>query len=174
MWQPGWKRSLGENDICVCMGESFCCPPETITTLLISYVVVQSLSCVWLFVTPWTAAYQASLFFTISWSLPKFMSIQLSHPLSPPTSPPAFNLSQHQGLFQWVSFSHQVAKAYSISPTNEYSGLIFFRIDCLISLLSKGLSRAFSSTTTQKHQLFGTRLSLWSNSHICTWLLEKS
>ena len=43
----------------------------------------------------------------------------------------------------------------------------------LISLLSKGLSRVFSNTTVQKHQFFGTQLSLWSNSHIHTWLLEK-
>ena len=67
--------------------------------------VVQSLSGVELFVTPWTAARQASLSFTISWSLLKLMSIesvipiQPSHPLSSP-SPPALNLSQHQGLFQ--------------------------------------------------------------------------
>ena len=43
----------------------------------------------------------------------------------------------------------------------------------LISLQSKGLSRVFSNTTVQKHQFFGTQPSLWSNSHICTWLLEK-
>ena len=43
----------------------------------------------------------------------------------------------------------------------------------LISLLSKGLSKVFSSTTIQKHQFFGTQLSLWFNSHICTWLLEQ-
>ena len=43
----------------------------------------------------------------------------------------------------------------------------------VISLQSKGLSRVFSSTTVQKHQFFGTQPSLWSNSHICTWLLEK-
>ena len=59
-------------------------------------------------------------------------AIQPSHPLSSP-SPPAFNLSQHQGLFQWVSSSHQVAKywsfSFSSSPSNEYSGLISFRMD---------------------------------------------
>ena len=59
-------------------------------------------------------------------------AIQPSHPLSSP-SPPAFYLSQHQGLFQWVSSLHQVAKilkfSFSISPSNEYSGLISFRID---------------------------------------------
>ena len=43
----------------------------------------------------------------------------------------------------------------------------------LISLQSKGLSRVFSNTTVQKHQFFSAQLSLWSNSHICTWLLEK-
>ena len=61
-------------------------------------------------------------------------AIQPFHPLSP-SSPPAFNLSQHQGLFQWVSSSHQVAKywnfSFSISPSNEYSGLISFQIDWL-------------------------------------------
>ena len=68
---------------------------------------VQSLSHVQLFVTPWTAARQASLSITNSQSLLKLMSIEVSdaiqpsHPLSSP-SPPAFNLSQHQGLFQSV------------------------------------------------------------------------
>ena len=57
-------------------------------------------------------------------------AIQPSHPLSSP-SPPAFNLSQHQGLFQWVGSLHQVAEVFnfSISPSNEYSGLISFRTD---------------------------------------------
>ena len=104
-------------------------------------------------------------------------AIQPSHPLSSP-SPSAFNISQYQGLFQWVSSSHQVAKvlgfSFSISPSNEYSWLISFRIDNLISLLFRGLLRVFSITTVQKHHcFFGTQLSLWSNSHIHTWLLEK-
>ena len=68
-------------------------------------------------------------------------AIQPSHPLSCP-SPPAFNLSQHQGLFQWVSSSHQVAKVlefhFSISPSNEYSGLISFRMDWLDLLAVQG------------------------------------
>ena len=75
---------------------------------------VQSLNHVWLFVTPWTAARQASLCITNSRSLLKLMSIvadaiQPSHPLSSP-SPPAFNLSQHQGLFKWINSSCQMAK----------------------------------------------------------------
>ena len=76
---------------------------------------VQLLSCVWLFATPWTAALQASLSITNSRSLLKPRSIEFgdaiqpSHSLSSP-SPPALNLSQHQGLYKWVSSSHQVAK----------------------------------------------------------------
>ena len=77
---------------------------------------VQLLSRVWLFATPRTAALQAALSITSSWSLLKLMSIhcvgdtiQPFHSLSSP-SPPAFNLSQHQGLFKWASSSHQVAK----------------------------------------------------------------
>ena len=69
-------------------------------------------------------------------------AIQPSHPLSSP-SPPTFNLSQHQGLFQGVHSSHQVAIKYwscsfSISPSNEYSGLISFRMDWLDLLAVQG------------------------------------
>ena len=60
----------------------------------------------------------------------------------------------------------------SISPSNEYSGLISFRIDSLISLQSKGLSRVFSNTTVQKYQLFGAQLS-YSPTLTSIWLLEK-
>ena len=63
--------------------------------------------------------------------------------------------------------------SFSISPSNEYSGLISFRIDGFISLQPKGLSRVFSNTTVQNYQFFSTQLFLWSNSHIHTWLLEK-
>ena len=103
--------------------------------------------------------------------------IQPSHPLSSP-SPPALNPSQHQGLFQWVNSSHEVAKVLKVSasasvlPMNtqdrsplRWTGWIF--------LQSKGLSRVFSNTTVQKHQFFGTQLSLQSNSHIHAWPLEK-
>ena len=105
---------------------------------------VQSLSRVWLFVTPWTAAHQASLSITNSRSLCKltfieFIAIQPSH-LLPSPSLPAFNFSQHQGLFQWVGSSHQGPKywrfSFSISPFNEHSGLISFRIDWLDLFIS--------------------------------------
>ena len=127
--------------------KSFKCLEKYSWALLNIYNSVQLLSRVRLFRTPWTAARQASLSITNSWSLPRLMSIesvmpQPSHPLSSPS--PAFNLSQHQGLFQWVSSSHQVAKVlslslrFSISPSNEYSGLISFRIDWLDLLAIPG------------------------------------
>ena len=79
-------------------------------------------------------------------------AIQPSHPLSP-SSPPAFNLSQHQGLFQWVSSLHHVANA-SVSvwvlPVN-IQGWFLLGLTGFISLQSKGLSRVFSSTTIWKN-----------------------
>ena len=108
-------------------------------------VVVQSPSCVQLFVTPWTAAHQASLSFTLSWSLLKFMSIELvmpsdhlilCHPFSflPSIYPSIRVFSNESALcirwpMQW---------SFSISPSNEYSGLIFFRIDWLDLLAVQG------------------------------------
>ena len=143
---------------------------------------VQLFSCAWLFVTPWTTAHQVSLSITNSRTLFKTHvhwvtdAIQPAHPLSSP-SPPTLNLSQHQGLFKWVSSSNQVAKvldfSFSFSPSNEYPGLISFRWTGWISLQSKGFSRVFSNTTVQKHQFFGAQLSLEFNSHIHTWLLGK-
>ena len=128
---------------------------------------VASLSSVQLFVTLWTAARRASLSITNSQSPPKPMSIESVMPsnhlilLSP--SPPAFNLSQHQGLLKWVSSSHKdqsigVSASTSVLPMNtqdwsplEWAGWI--------SLQSKGLSWVFSNTTVQKHQFFCTQLS---------------
>ena len=85
---------------------------------------VQSLSHVWLFVIPWTAACQAFLCITNFRTLLKLMSIELVIPsnhlifwLSP--SPPAFNLSQHQGLFQWVHSLNQVAKVLELQLQHQ-------------------------------------------------------
>ena len=79
-------------------------PETSVTTVSLLSRAVQSLSCVPLFVTLWTAAHQASLSITNSGSLLKLMSIELvmpsNHFILPSPSPPAFNLSQHQGLFQ--------------------------------------------------------------------------
>ena len=85
-----------------------------------------------------------------------------------------------QGLFQWVSSSHQVAKVLElqlqhqfISTSNEYSGLISFRIDWFDLLAVQGTLKSLLQHHIQKHQFCGAQPSLWSNSHICTWLLEK-
>ena len=108
---------------------------------------LQSLSCVRLFATPWTAARQG---FPVHHQLQKLAqthvhrvgdAIQQFHPLLSP-SPPALNLSQHQGLFQWVSSSHQVAKVLEFQlqhqSFNEHSGLIYFRIEWLDLLAVQG------------------------------------
>ena len=98
-------------------------------------VGVQSASRVQLFVTPWTVECQASLSITNSQSLLKLMSIesvmpiQPSYPLSSP-SPPAFNLSQDQGLFKWVCSSHQVAEVLEFQLQHQFLQWIF-RIDFL-------------------------------------------
>ena len=104
-------------------------------------------------------------------------AFQPSHPLSSPS--PAPNPSQHQGLFQWVSSLHEVAKksigvsaSASVLPMNTQDGSPLGWTGW-ICLQSKGLSRVFSNTTVQKHQFFGTQLSSQSNSHIHTWPLEK-
>ena len=184
--------------------------------------------------TPWTAACQASLSFTVSQSLLKLMSIELvmlsNHLilccplLLLPSVFPSIRV-----FSQWIDSSHQVAEVlelqlqhqsfqrliglislridwfdllavqgtlksllqhysskgsvlhirwpncwsfnFSISPSNEYQGWFPLGLTGLISLLSKGLSRVFSSTTVWKHQFFDIWHSLWSKSHICTCAL---
>ena len=88
--------------------------------------------------------------------------IQPSHPLASP-SPPAFNLSQHQGLFQWISSYHQRAPKYwsfslSITPCNEYSGLISFRMDWLDLLAVQGTPKSL----LQHHSLKASILQHWA------------
>ena len=144
---------------------------------------VQSLSCVQLFVTPWTAAHQASLSITNSRSLPRLMSIESVMPsnhltlcrplLSCPQSFPASGSFPMSQLFASGSQSTGVSASASVLPMNTQdwspSGWTGW-----ISLQSKGLSRVFSNTTVQKHQFFGAQLSLWSNSHIHTWLTGRA
>ena len=103
-------------------------------------------------------------------------AIYPSHPLLPP-SLFAFNLSQHQGLFQWVSSLHQVAKesigaSASILPMTT-QGWFPLGSTGLISLLSRGLSGVFSSTTVQRHQFFGAPPSLQSSFHNRMWQLGR-
>ena len=152
------------------------------------FVVVWSLSCVWLSVIPWTAAHQASLSFTTSQSLLiRLMSTEsimpsnhliFCHPLLfLPSIFPIIRVfcSESTLGIRWPKYW---SFSFSISPSNEYSGLISFRMDWFDLLAVQGIarkskSRIFSGNTYWKHQFFGTRPSLWSNSHIHTWLLEK-
>ena len=140
---------------------------------------VQFLSHVQLFVTPWTAARQHSLSVTNSQSLPKLMSIELVMPsnylilccplLLPPSIFPSIRVFNESALrIRWPKYW---SFSFSISPSNELSGLISFRIDWFELLVSKGLSRVFNNIG-QKHQFFSTQLSLWSNPHIHIWLPE--
>ena len=103
-------------------------------------------------------------------------AIQPSHPLSSPSSP-AFSLYQHQGLFQWVTFrtrcSTEASASASVFPINIQCWFPL-GLTGLTSMLSKGLSRVFSSSIVHKHQLFSAQPSIWSNCHIHTWLVEKS
>ena len=100
-----------------------------------------------------------------------------SHPLLP-FSPLALNLSQYQGsstmsqLFSTGGQSIGSSASTSVLPVNIQSWFLL-RLIGLISLLSKGLSRVFSSITIEKHQFFTSQPYLWSDSYICTWLVEK-
>ena len=84
--------------------------------------------------------------------------------------PQSFPASESALCIRWPKYW---SFSFSISLSNGYSGLISFRIYWLDHRVSKGLSRVFSSTTVVKHQFFSAQPALWSNSHICTWLLEK-
>ena len=142
----------------------------------------QSLSRVRLFATPWPAALQASLSITNSQSLLKLMSIESVMPsshlilcrpllLQPSIFPSNRIFSSETVLhMRWPKYW---SFSFNISPSNEYSGLISFRMTSWISLQSKRLSRVFCNTTVQKHQFFCAQLSSQSNSHIHTRPLEK-
>ena len=129
----------------------------------------------------WTAAHQASLFFNISWRWLKLMSIESVMPsnylvlcrplLLLPTIFPSIRVFSKEYAFciRWLKYW---SFSFSISPSNEYSGFPLAFIDW-ISLQSKGFWWVYSNTTVQKHPLFSAQTSLWSSSHIHTWLLEK-
>ena len=129
---------------------------------------VQSLSCIRLFETPWTAARQASLSINSQSSL-KLMSIESVMPsnhlilcrplLLPPSIFPRIRVFSNESVLH-IRWPKYWSFSFSISPSNEYSGLFPLGWTGWISLLSKGLSRVFSNTTLQKHQFFSAQLSL--------------
>ena len=131
--------------------------------------------------TSWIAACQASLSITSSQSSLKLMSIKsvmpFSHlssvvPFSCPQSLPASGSFPMSQLLVWGGQSIGASASASVLPVNIQDWFPLGRIGW-ISLQSKGPSRIFSNTTVQKHQFFGAQLSLFSNSHIHSWLLEK-
>ena len=134
-----------------------------------SFSTVQSLSHVRLFETPWTAAHQAFLSVINSHSLLKLMSIEsvmpsnhliLCHPLLlPPSIFPSIRVFSSESVL-CIKWPKYWSFNFSISPSNEYSELISFRMTGWISLHSKRLSRVFSNTAVQKHQFFNPQLSL--------------
>ena len=137
---------------------------------------------VWLFATPWTAACQASLPLTNSRSLLEFMPIESVMPsnhlilccplLLLPSIFPSIKVFSIEVVLhiRWPKYG--VSVSASVLPMNIQDWFPL-GLTSLISLKSKGLSRVFSNIKVQKHQFFSAQLSLWSNSHIHTWLLEK-
>ena len=146
------------------------------------FTSVQSLSCVQLFATPWSAACQASLSITNSKSSLKLMSISWwCHPAISSSAVPFSSCTQYlpasesfpmSQLFAWGGQSIGVSALPSFLPNNT-QGWSPLEGTSWNSLHSKGLSRVFYNTTVLKHQFFGTQLSSQSNSHIHTWPLEK-
>ena len=134
-----------------------------------TFTSVQLLSRVRLFVTPSTAARQASLSITNSRSLPKLMSIELVMPskhlilccplLPLPSIFPSIRVFSNESVLhiRWPTYW---SFSLSISPSNEHPGLISFRKDWLDLLAVQGTLKIFSNTTVQKHQFFGAKLSL--------------
>ena len=129
--------------------------------ILLQFSSVQSLSCVRLFANPWTAARQASLFITNSWSLLKLMSVASMMP------------SNHLILCLPFSFCLQSFPASGSFPMSQFfasggqsigvsasASVLPMNIQDWFPLQSKGLLRVFSNTTVQKHKFFGAQLSL--------------
>ena len=136
---------------------------------------VELLSHVRHFATPWTAACQASLCITISWSLLKLTSIEslmpsnhliLCHPLLLLSSifPSIMVFSNESALhIRWPKYR---SFRFNISPSNEHSGLISFRMDWLDLLAVQGTLKSLLQHHSSKASILSTRLSFWSNSHI--------
>ena len=142
-----------------------------------SFVVVQLLSHVWLFATPWTAAHQASLSSTISWNLLKLMSFESVMPSNHLIFCCSFLLLL--SIFPSIrGFSNESAlcirwpKCWSFSnnPSNEYLRLISFGVDWFDLLAVQGTLKSLLQHHSSTASIFRHSASLCSNSHNCTWL----
>ena len=130
---------------------------------------VQSLSRIQLFATPWTAAHQASLFITNTRSLLKLMSIRWGMPsnhlilcrplLLPPSTFPSIRVFSNESVLR-IRWPKYCSFGFSISPSNEYSGLISFRMDWLDLLAVQETLKSLLQHHSSKHQFFGVQLSL--------------
>ena len=143
---------------------------------------VQSLSCVWLFETPWIATCQTFLSITSSWSLHKRMSIESVMPSShlilccpfllPPLIFPSIRVFSNESALH-IGWSKYWSFSFSIYPSNEYSGLTSFRMDWLDLLAVQGTQES-SPTPQFKSTMNSLALSLLcSPAYIHTWPLEK-
>ena len=149
---------------------------------MLRFSSVWSLSRIQLFATQWTAARQASLSITNSRSLLKLMSIESVIPsnhlilchallLLPSIFPSIKVFSNESALcIRWPKYW---SFSFTISPSNEYSGLISFRMDWMDILAVQGTLRNLLQHHHSKPSILWWKLSLQSNSHIHTWLLEK-
>ena len=153
-FRAGWERNLELSS------SEFTWGPKNQGGWCWCWVIL--LTIVQLFATPWTAAHQASLFLTISWSLLKLMFIESVMPsshliLCHSLFPHALNFSQHQNLLQWISSSHQVAKVLELQSAlvlpMSIQGWFPLGLTDLISPLSKGFSRVFFSFSSLLHSL---------------------
>ena len=141
------------------------------------FFIVQSQSHVQLFVTLWTAAHQASLSFALSQSFLKFMPIESVMPSSHhilhrlllllPSIFPSNKVFPNESA-RPIKWSKYWNFSFIISPSNEYSGLISFRIDWFDLLAVQGSLKSLLQHHGSEHQFFNAQPYLWSNSHICT------
>ena len=142
---------------------------------------VQSLTHIRLIVTPWIAACQASLSITNSWSLLKLMSIESVMPsnhlilyyplLLLPSVLPSTRVFSNESVLH-IRWPKYWSFSFKIGPFNEYSELISFRMDWLDLLAVQGTPKSLLQYHSSKASVL--QPSLWSNSHIHTWLLEKT
>ena len=150
--------------------------------LFFQFSLVQSLSPVRLFATPWTAACQASLSITNPRSSPKSMPTESVMPpnnlilchllLLPPSIFPSNRVFSNESALR-IRWSKDWSFSFSINPSNEHPGLISFRMDWLDLLVVQGTLKSLLQHHSSKASFFGAQLFLWSNSHVHTWPLEK-
>ena len=143
-------------------------PPQPILYMS-QFSSLQSLSCVQLFATPWTAAHQASLSITNFWSLLKLMSIESVMPsnhlilcrplLLQPSIIPSIRVFSKELILR-IRWPKYWSFSFSINPSNEHSGLISFRKDWMNLLAVQGTLKNLLQHHSSKHQFFGAQFSL--------------